>query len=330
MNKSLIKKRLESALVSRLDKHCKVGEFELLTGGSAAQTWRLVLFREGSSAEYILRLAHGGNLFALCIDKNDEAALQSYAVAHGVLAPKIVLTIEPEDRLGEGFVMELIHGETIPQKILRQDQYQSARAQMAAQCGCLLADIHKVPTESLGFLPDWSAGPQLEQLHAFYQNFGEVIPIFDYAFHWLGKNIPQCVNKTLVHADFRNGNLIVDETGIVSILDWEMAHIGDPMEDIGWLCVNSWRFGNNDKPVGGFGSRADLYNSYEAAMGYAIDEVAVHYWELLGVLKWGVICLYQTDIHLSGEDRSVNRAAIGRRVSETEIDLLALLNKTGI
>jgi aminoglycoside phosphotransferase (APT) family kinase protein len=152
-------------------------------------------------------------------------------VEHGVLAPKIILAIEPEDQLGEGFIMELIHGETIPQKILRQDQYGPARAQMAAQCGRLLASIHKVPIDALDFLPDMSATPQLALLKSLYQRFAEVVPIFDYTFHWLERNIPLCAENTLVHADFRNGNLIVDETGIASILDWELAHIGDPMED---------------------------------------------------------------------------------------------------
>jgi aminoglycoside phosphotransferase (APT) family kinase protein len=327
MDREIVEKRLIAALEKRLKKPFSVEQLELLTGGSAAQTWRFVLVEDSDSTEYILRLAHSGDQFELGIDKKAEAIVQSHAVEHGVLAPKIILAIEPEDQLGEGFIMELIHGETIPQKILRQDEYGAARAQMAAQCGRLLADIHKVPIDALDFLPDMSAKPQLSLLKSFYKRFGEVVPIFDYTFHWLERNIPLCKAKTLVHADFRNGNLIVDETGIVSILDWELAHLGDPMEDLGWLCVNSWRFGHSDKPVGGFGSREDLYTSYEGASGTKVDETSVHFWELLGVLKWGIICLYQTGIHLSGEERSVNRAAIGRRVSETELDLLVLLSK---
>lgn len=328
MDSAIVEQRLVKALEKRLEEPFEVEELELLTGGSAAQTWRFVLLRGSDSTEYILRLAHGGDQFELGIDKKSEAAVQAHAVKHGVLAPEIILVVEPQDQLGEGFIMVLIHGETIPQKILRQDQYAQARAQMAVQCGRLLAEIHTVPIDALEFLPDMSATPQLALLKSLYRSFGEVIPIFDYTFHWLERNIPPCDNNTLVHADFRNGNLIVDQTGIVSILDWELAHIGDPMEDLGWLCVNSWRFGQSDKPVGGFGSREDLYASYERASGKIVDAASVHFWELLGVLKWGVICLYQTAVHLSGEERSVNRAAIGRRVSETELDLLVLLNST--
>lgn len=326
MDKDTVRERLVRALGKRLEGAFSVDELELLTGGSAAQTWRFVLLQNSVPAEYILRLAHSGDQFELGIDKKSEAIVQSHAVAHGALAPKIILSIEPEDQLGEGFIMELIHGETIPQKILRQDCYRQARRRMAGQCGQLLAQIHKVPIDSLGFLPDLSAAPQLSLLKTLYRRFNQVIPVFDYALHWLERHAPECPKKSLVHADFRNGNLIVDETGVVSILDWELAHIGDPMEDLGWLCVNSWRFGNSEYPVGGFGSREDLYAAYEAASGVRVDPVSIRFWETLGVLKWGIICLYQTDIHLSGEDRSVNRAAIGRRVSEAELDLLVLLN----
>ncbi|TXS89524.1 phosphotransferase family protein [Parahaliea maris] len=325
MDKQLVQERLTKALTRTVSGDYRVDGLRLLTGGSAAQTWRFTLHRGGAAEDYILRLAHGGDQFEMGIDKRMEALVQSHAVAHGVLAPEIILVIEPEDELGEGFVMKLVEGETIPQKILRQDRYAQARAGMAAQSGKLLADIHRVPVEALDFLPDLSVEPQLAALERFYASFGEQVPLFDFTFRWLQRRAPQGARKTLVHADYRNGNLMVDETGIVSILDWELAHLGDPMEDLGWLCVNSWRFGNRELPVGGFGTREDLYRGYREAGG-ELNEESVYFWEVLGVLKWGLICLYQTGVHLKGIDRSVNRAAIGRRVSETEIDLLSLLS----
>ncbi len=325
MEKHLVEQRLVKALGRKLQGEYRVDKLQLLTGGSAAQTWRFRLEQGQSSADYILRLAHGGDQFELGIDKRQEAMVQSIATAHGVLAPEIMLVIEPEDELGEGFIMKSVEGETIPQKILRQERFESAREQLAAQCGRLLFDIHAVPVDQLDFLPDLSVRPQLAALQAFYANLDETVPIFDFTFRWLDKHAPDQARKTLVHADFRNGNLMVDEGGIVSILDWELAHLGDPMEDLGWLCVNSWRFGNRSQAVGGFGSREALYDAYRGAGG-ELNEDAVFFWEILGVLKWGLICLYQTGVHLRGEERSVNRAAIGRRVSETEIDLLSLLS----
>ncbi|WP_116367291.1 phosphotransferase family protein [Parahaliea mediterranea] len=325
MDKATVQQRLTGALARSISGDYHIDSLRLLTGGSAAQTWRFTLHQGDGAEDFILRLAHGGEPFEMGIDKRMEAIVQSHAVAHGVLAPQIILVIEPEDQLGEGFVMKRVEGETIPQKILRQERFAAARAGMARQSGQLLADIHRVPVTALDFLPDLSVEPQLAALERFYAGFGEAVPLFDYTFRWLQQNRPAATRKTLVHADFRNGNLMVDESGIVSILDWELAHLGDPMEDLGWLCVNSWRFGNRSLPVGGFGTREDLYRGYRETGG-ELDEDAVFFWEVLGVLKWGLICLYQTGVHLKGIDRSVNRAAIGRRVSETEIDLLSLLS----
>ena len=128
----------------------------------------------------------------------------------------------------------------------------------------------------------------------------------------------------LVHGDFRNGNLIIGTDGVRAVLDWELAHLGDPMEDLGWICTNSWRFGSIDLPVGGFGEREDLFRGYEEAGG-VVDPGRVHFWEVFGSLKWGIMCMSMYSVYRSGADRSVERAAIGRRSSEAEIDLMNLL-----
>ncbi len=112
------------------------------------------------------------------------------------------------------------------------------------------------------------------------------------------------------------------------MLDWELAHLGDPLEDLGWLCVRAWRFGG-DGPVGGFGTREDLYAAYEAAGGQPVDPEVARWWEVLGTLKWGVMCIVQAATHLTGQSRSVELAAIGRRVCEQEYDLLALIDPAG-
>jgi aminoglycoside phosphotransferase (APT) family kinase protein len=132
------------------------------------------------------------------------------------------------------------------------------------------------------------------------------------------------VPMTLLHGDFRHGNLIIGPDGVRAVLDWELAHIGDPMADLGWLCVNSWRFGQIDKPVGGFGQIADLMAGYEAGGGKP-DLARITFWQTLGSLRWGVMCLGMLASYESGDNRSIERAMIGRRTSETEIDLMRLL-----
>jgi aminoglycoside phosphotransferase (APT) family kinase protein len=133
---------------------------------------------------------------------------------------------------------------------------------------------------------------------------------------------------TLVHGDFRHGNLIIGSEGLRAVLDWELAHLGDPMEDLGWICVNSWRFGEIDKPVGGFGSREELFAGYEEA-GRRVDPDRVKFWEVMGTLRWGVMCCGMMQRFRIGPDHSMERAMIGRRSSETEIDLLRLLVPRG-
>ncbi len=127
-----------------------------------------------------------------------------------------------------------------------------------------------------------------------------------------------------MHGDFRLGNVIVDDEGLAAVIDWELAHRGDPMEDLGWLCVKAWRFGSSE-PVAGVGRYEDLFAAYEAAGGAPVDPETVRWWEVLGTLKWGIMCIMQASAHLTGMARSHELAAIGRRVCENEYDLFLAL-----
>ena len=220
--------------------------------------------------------------------------------------------------------MAFVEGETIPRRILRDDTLAGARAALAAQCGRVLAAIHRIPPHDVPGLP---GGDPVEQLRAVVDRLGQPHPAFELAFRWLGDNRPPRSAQVVVHGDFRNGNLIVGPDGIRAVLDWELSHLGDPLEDLGWLCVKAWRFGS-PLPVGGFGPVDQLVDAYAGASGAPVDRAALHWWEVLGTLRWGVICIVQTFTHLSGTVRSVELAAIGRRVCEVEWDLLELLGLT--
>jgi aminoglycoside phosphotransferase (APT) family kinase protein len=149
-------------------------------------------------------------------------------------------------------------------------------------------------------------------------------PALELAFRWLERTRPEPSARALVHGDFRLGNLIVDAEGLRGVIDWELASIGDPMQDLGWLCVRSWRFGGVH-PVGGFGTREELFAAYEQRSGRAVNAETVRWWEVFGNVRWGVICIVQAMRHLSGNEPSVELAAIGRRVAEVEHDVMALL-----
>ncbi|MEH6593094.1 MAG: phosphotransferase family protein, partial [Halioglobus sp.] len=307
----------------------RVSNLQPLTGGAASTTWQFDADSEAVNLQLILRLAPGSGTMEAGLDKSTEALVQSAAAASGVPVAGVQFVLAPEDGLGEGYVMMRLPGESIPRKILRDDGFSGARERMTAQCGEFLARIHRVDIRSVPNLPALSAPLQLQRYEQIYRQLAEPMASFELAFRWLHQHCPAAQQSCLVHGDFRNGNFLVDPVGgITTVLDWELAHRGDPMEDLGWLCVNSWRFGYTENPVGGFGQREALYAAYEAAGGASVDPERVRFWEFFGVLKWGVMCLQLTQAHLDGDVRSVERAAIGRRVSEVEIDLLTFFNAT--
>ena len=193
----------------------------------------------------------------------------------------------------------------------------------------MLAALHQIDVSTLPALPHSDAAGELEKYAGFLAAHKHPHPVFELAIKWLRDNLAAAAHDgppVLVHGDFRNGNIMVSpEDGLVALLDWELAHLGDPMEDLGWPCVPSWRFGQHHNPVGGFGARADLYDAYRAAGG-TINEDAARFWEILGTLKWGIMCAaLMTQAFESGLDPSVERGSIGRRASETEIDLLRMI-----
>jgi aminoglycoside phosphotransferase (APT) family kinase protein len=229
------------------------------------------------------------------------------------------------DELGNGYVMQRIEGETLGARILKLDEYKTARERMTHQCGTILARIHSLKLQSLPKLPVRAARDSLDSLAEIYRRFDVELPVFELALQWLEDHVPQAVGTTLVHGDFRLGNLIVGADGIRAVLDWELTHIGDPAEDFGWICVPSWRFGQLENSVGGFGKLEDLIAAYSAAGGREIERERVKFWLVLGCLKWGLICLFFAFEHLKGHAPGIERAVIGRRTSETELDLLSLI-----
>jgi aminoglycoside phosphotransferase (APT) family kinase protein len=225
-------------------------------------------------------------------------------------------------------LMRFVDGTSVAPRILRKPEYESARQSLPTQLASALAAIHSLTAVDVGgSLPPAGANPAREQISEWERQLdeiGEPLPAVELGLRWLRANAPEPAEPRLVHGDFRLGNFIVDERGLAAVIDWELAHLGDPAEDIGWLCIRSWRFGNDDLPVAGVGQLDDFIAAYEAAGGSPIDRDRVRYWEAFGNVKWAVICARQAHDHLSGMRRSHELASLGRRVCEPEWDFLEL------
>lgn len=287
--------------------------FELTTGGGAATTRPLVaqVARAVSPTGFTMR---------------DEARLLGAAARAGAPVPTVVACGADDDEtagFGAPFmVTERLEGETIARKLLRDPAYQAARRVVVAQAAAALAAIHSIPPAEAGPL---AGGDQLEQFAEILAAFGPPRPALELALRELRRRRPVAQEaRTVVHGDFRTGNLLVGPEGLRAVLDWELAHIGDPLEDLGWFCVRAWRFGGPGR-AGGFGSDTELIDAYQRARGITVDRAAVAWWEAVGTFKWAVMCMIQASSHRMGGRSSLEHATIGRRVCENEWDLLALL-----
>jgi aminoglycoside phosphotransferase (APT) family kinase protein len=300
-----------------------IQDLRRLSGGASRETWSFDAVDGADRTPLILqRLRPGASGSTTATPLGTEAALVRAAGEHGVAVPAVLAIDADGSTLGSpGMVVARLEGETIARKLLRDDEWATARSRLGTDAAIALATIHAMPVDAIDGL---RATDQLEQLRSLLDGLGEPHPAFELGLRWLHAHRPSSEVTTIVHGDFRLGNLLVGPDGLRAVLDWELAHLGDPMEDLGWLCVRAWRFGS-PLPAAGVATREELAEAYEAAGGRPVDPEALRWWELLGTLKWGVICIMQAWGHLSGAARSVELATIGRRVCENEWDVLQLL-----
>ncbi len=317
---------LSRIAVRRFGDDARVLDLSRLSGGASQELWSFDVEASGQRRELILRRNPGGTVKReTAAGMETEARLMRLALAAGAPVPRVEHVLSPEEGLGSGFVMSRVAGETLARRILRDAQFSHARTVLARQMGEAAARIHRVDLARAGDLRRVTVESALDGAYTLYRANGTRRPVVEWAFRCLQQMRPTIdARPCVVHGDMRNGNVVVGPEGLRAVLDWEVVHIGDPMEDLAWICVTSWRFGDIDKPAGGFGSRADLFAGYESAGGGPADAARVRFWETLGVLRWGLSCALMAREFQQG-DRSVERAAIGRRASETEIDLLAML-----
>lgn len=320
--------RIATRLGSLWGRQISVADIRVLPAGASRTTYALTVDDDaGESTVVIVRAAPAaapgsGGLAA-------EAQVLRAAFAAGVPVPEVLDLSDTNDDAGVlGFpyaVMSFVDGESIPRRILRDEAYASARHGFAQQAGGILARIHAMDVDATGLR---AIGDPLDALRTLFEReYAEAPAGLVLAIDWLSRHRPQSSGAAVVHGDFRLGNLLIQPDGIAAVLDWELAHLGDPIEDLGWLCAKAWRFGVA-QPVAGMGSRTDLLDAYAEVAGWRPTEETLSWWELYATVKWGLICGKQAGRYLDGAERSMELAAIGRRSAEQEFDVLLALGLT--
>lgn len=329
MDDSAFAERLETLCRTRLGSAGPLNGLKRLSGGASMQSWR---FSWGDEPLILRRMPEGlrGDDAAIdsgALDLDGQADVIESAVAHGVMAPAVRARLTVEDGLGEGFIMACAPGEALPQVLLRDPAYAEALAALPKQWAEQLAAIHAIPPARLPqALVCRSPAQMLADLEARWRDLGGVSPIYALAFGWLERALPEPVEPRLCHGDFRMGNLLITPEGLSAVLDWELAHLGDPVQDLAFGCIPSWRFGRYDKVLGGFAQPEDMLAPYEAMTGERVDRARFRFWLVYSCLWWGICCLIMADIWRRGDKAGPERLVIGRRVSEVEIDLLLMLS----
>jgi aminoglycoside phosphotransferase (APT) family kinase protein len=308
--------RLAAALEPVLGGPVAIDGLRRLTGGASRETWAFT----ANGADLILRRDPPRRANAPHVMRLEADAMRACRRA-GLRAPEVLVHDDGACFGTAGLIMRSVPGETIARRILRDDAFAGARRTLVRDLGTFLAGLHAIDPA------DIRGAPTRTGLDGLQDSYGKVIersPTFDRAYEWLAANPPPPSTPRVVHGDLRLGNLIVDHDGLAAVIDWELVHLGDPLEDLAWLCVKAWRFGA-PLEVAGMGTIDELVDAYEAAGGQPVDRDALFWWLVDRTLLWGIGCMTQATVHLSGAVRSVDLAATGRRAAEQEWDLLELL-----
>jgi aminoglycoside phosphotransferase (APT) family kinase protein len=326
---------VERFLSERLGRRARVVGAKLLAGGASQECWSIdaALEPDDECLEFVMRRDMGGVLTTQTLARDAEFAVIAAAHAAGVPAPKPYF--EPTTIAGKpAFFMQRVIGEAVGRRVVSEPSLAHARERLPEQLASALAAIHRIDYQAAG-LDVRLEGPgegrtairsEIERLYRELDSVDEAHPAIELALRWLIlREPPPERERTLVHGDFRIGNLMVDENGLVAILDWEFAHIGDPTEDVVWPLVRAWRFGNVALDAGGFADRETWLRAYENASGRQIDRRRVAYLEILGNVRWAVGALMQARRHLSGGEPSIELASLGRISAEMEDEALRLI-----
>lgn len=313
-----VREPFQRAITDLLGREVEISEPVLLAGGASKEAWAV----DADGEPLLVRRAAVGVIHRHTLSLADEFAAIQAAYEAGVKVPRPYGYL-PDLAGREAFVMERLAGETIGRRIVRKPELAAARAALPLQMAEQIARIHAIPLERVPFLEPAA----FERMVGELDEVGEPHPAIELGLWWLREHRPPPRAPVFVHGDFRVGNLMVDEQGLVGVLDWEFAHVDEPARDLAFGLVRAWRFGVDAKRLGGVGDAEPYLERYNELTGFDVRPDELDYWELAGNVGWAIGCLTQAQRHLSGQDRSVELAILGRLGAEVEYEICHLLEK---
>jgi aminoglycoside phosphotransferase (APT) family kinase protein len=313
-----MKDAFQATVSDLLGREVEISEPVLLAGGASKEAWSV----DADGERLIVRRAAATVMHHHTLTLAQEFAAIEAAYEAGVKVPKPYGYIA--DLAGrEAFAMERLAGDTIGRRIVRKEELADARERLPVQLAEELAKIHAISPARLPFLPEAS----IERMAEEFDEIDEPHPAIELGLWWLRENRPPARPRVVNHGDYRIGNVVVDEQGLVGVLDWEFVHLDDPVRDMAFALVRAWRFGVAEKRLGGIGEVEPYLARYNELTGFDVRPEELDYWELAGNVAWAIGCLTQAHRHLSGLDRSVELATLGRLGAEVEYEICNLLER---
>ena len=332
------KTRLEAYISEQTGESAIITDATPLAGGASRDSWALTVQVGDDVQKLVMRRDLPTTMNDNALTREQEFKTMSAAYEIGVKVAKVRWYCGDPDVLGlPFFLMDYVGGISIGRKVIKAPELEHARQQLPEQMAEQLALIHALDVDKFGldFLPTPSADhtPEQQAVQEMYEVLDSLeihSPPFEFALRWAEQHAPTQSERLFLHGDFRIGNLLVDQNGLSAVIDWEFPHVGDPHEEIGYLCMRDWRFGNDHLHAAGLCKRERFIEAYEKHSKRIVNRRAVDWWEIVGNIRWGIICMVQAERHLSGRDPSVELASLGRRSAEMQLESLRLIEKVGV
>jgi aminoglycoside phosphotransferase (APT) family kinase protein len=282
--------RISAYLLATQNRDASVIGLERIHGGASRETYRVKLQEDGRARGFILRREPTSAL----IDTQSLVEFAAYRAFYKTPVPvPEALALEQDTQWLDRpfFVMEEIENAAAGSPF-NANPYGANGAKVGEQFFTVLGTIAAQDPKALGL--DWDAPSPQECWKVEVARWEKVIdederepqPIGRAALRWLKRNPPPPAKRVgVVHGDYRAGNFMFNDQGeIRAILDWEMAHLGDPLEDLGWALDPCWSHHDPALPPP-MCSRDHAIKLWEKASGMSVDPVAMRWWEMFASLK---------------------------------------------